>query len=176
MSKVFEAKDSHSAVIGGHIRAFGAIELNQAGNEKGITTKLSLVDKNEAANNEKLKSLETLQKKLAEALEPIKKQLKTKAAILKSAGGTTDRIADELKKWLNTFNEATAKLQYVEKNIAELKEKLNNPDIQSDGYIKVAGTIYPGTEIAFFGFTKVIKETITDKTFKLKNGVIVAEG
>jgi uncharacterized protein (DUF342 family) len=174
-SMTFEAKDSHSSVIGGHIRAFTSIELRHAGNETGISTKLSLVDKNEAANKEKLKNLEALQKKLAEALEPVKKQLKTKAAILKKAGGATDRIADELKKWLTMYNEATAKLKYVEQNIGEVKEKLNNP-VVVDGYIKVTGNAYPGTELNFFGVTKVIKTMVTNKVFTMKSGMVEAEG
>jgi uncharacterized protein len=174
-SMIFETRDSHATVVGGHIRAYTAMELHQAGNETGIPTKLSLVDKNEAANKEKLKNLETLQKKLSDALEPVKKQLKTKAAILKKAGGATDRIADELKKWLTMYNEATAKLQYVEKNILEIKEKLKNP-VVIDGYIKITGTVYPGTELNFFGVTKAIKTMMTNKVFKMKTGMVEVEG
>jgi uncharacterized protein len=174
-SMAFEAKDTHAAVIGGHIRAFAAIELYQAGNEKGIVTKLSIVDKNDAANKEKLKNLELLQKKLSDAIEPIKKQLKTKAAILKKAVGVSDRSSEELKKWLAMYNDCEAKLKYVEKNIDIIKEKLKNPEI-GDGYIKIIGTVYPGTELDFFGITKVIKTMMTNKTFRLKNGFIEGEG
>ncbi len=174
-SDVFEAKDARSTVIGGDIRAFTRIEVHQAGNEKGIVTKLSLVDKNEAANKEKLKNLEILQKKLSDALEPIKKQLRTKAAILKKTGGTTDRIAEELKKWLAMYNEGTVKLKYVEKNILDVKEKLKTPEIV-DGYIKINGNVYPGTELHFFGITKPIKSLMTNKVFRFKTGGIEAEG
>jgi uncharacterized protein (DUF342 family) len=174
-SDVFEMKETHSNVIGGHIRAFTRIELFQAGNEKGILTRLSLVDKNEAANREKLKNLEILHKKLTDALEPIKKQLRTKAAILKKSGSATDRIADELKKWLNLYNDGAVKLKYVEKNIQDIKEKLKNPVI-CDGHIKINGTVYPGTELHFFGITKAIKTPMTNKMFRLVNGSIEAEG
>jgi uncharacterized protein len=173
-SDVFESKDSKSTVIGGHIRAYSRIEVNHVGNDKGIVTKLSLVDKNEASNKEKLKNLEILQKKLNDALEPIKKQLRTKAAILKNSGGATDRIADELKKWLNMYNEGTAKLKYVEKSILDIKEKLKNPVIV-DGCIKITGNIYPGTELHFFGITKPIKSLMTNKVFRFLNGAIATE-
>jgi hypothetical protein len=89
-------------------------------------------------------------------------------------GNATDRVAEELKKWLATYNEATAKLQYVEKNILEIKEKLKNPEI-IDGYIKITGNLYPGTEINFFGATKVIKTMMTNKIFRMKTGAIEAE-
>ena len=171
----FEAKEAHSSIIGGTIRAFSRIEVYQAGNEKGIVTKLSLVDKNEAANKEKLKELETLLKKLVDALEPVKKQLKTKAAILKKAGETSGRMTEELKKWLNLYNNLTLKANYVEKNIAEVKEKLKNPQT-CEGYIKVAGNAYPGTELSFFGITKLIKSVTANKLFRFKDGVIGAEG
>ena len=174
-SNFFEMKDANSTVIGGHIRAYTRIEVFQAGNEKGIVTKLSLVDRNEAANKEKLKNLEALQKKIADALEPVKKQLKTKAAILKKTGGATDRIADELKKWLNLYNDGMAKLKYIEQNIQNVKEKLKNPEIV-DGFIKISGTVYPGTELHFFGITKPIKTMMTNKVFRFIAGLIEAQG
>jgi uncharacterized protein len=174
-SMSFEAKEAHATVVGGHIRAFANIELSESGNETGIMTKLSLVDKNEAANKEKLKDLELLQKKLADALEPIKKQLKTKAAILKMSGSATERITDELKKWLTMYNDGTAKLKYVDQSIVAIKEKLKNPEIH-DGFIKIYGTAYPGTELNFFGITKILKVAMTGKTFRLKNGVIETDG
>jgi len=171
----FEAKDTHASVIGGHIKGFTHIDVHQAGNEKGIVTKLALVDKNEAANKEKLKDLETLLKKLGDALEPVKKQLRTKAAILKNAGETSGRMTEELKKWLTSYNDLAMKTKYVEKNIAEIKEKLKNPEI-SDGYIKVSGNIYPGTEMCFFGITKVVKSLMTNKIFRFRGGTIGTEG
>lgn len=172
---IFEMKDPHSNLIGGTIRAFTHIEAYHAGNDKGIVTNLSLVDKNELANREKLKELETLQKKLAEALEPVKKQLKTKAAILKKMGSTSDRMAGELKKWLNMYNDLTLKMKYVDKNIAEIKIKLKNP-ATCDGYIKILGDIFPGSTVSFFGVAKTIKVTMTNKTFRMKDGSVDSEG
>ena len=173
--EAFEAKEAHGLVLGGTIKAYSRIEVFQAGNDKGIPTKLALVDKNEAANKEKLKELEVLRKKLDDALEPIKKQLRTKAAILKSAGGTSSRMSEELKKWINLYNDLTMKLKFVDKNICDIKEKLKNP-VVSDGYIKVAGNLYPGVELSFFGITKVIKNTMSNKIFRFKEGAIGAEG
>jgi uncharacterized protein (DUF342 family) len=171
----FEAKDPHSSVLGGQIKVFAHIDIFQVGNDKGIVTKLSLVDKYEAANKEKLKDLETLLKKLNDALELVKKQLKAKSAILKMAGETSGRMTEELKKWLATYNDQTMKIKFVEKNIAEIKEKLKNPET-CDGYIKVAGNIHPGTELSFFGISKVIKTLMTNKMFHFKSGSIGVEG
>jgi uncharacterized protein len=172
---IFEMKDSHSNLIGGSVRAFTSIEVYQAGNEKGIATALSIVDKNELLNREKLKELETLQKKLTETLEPVKKQLKAKAAILKKTGNTSDRMAEELKRWLNTFNDLTMKMKYVDKNMTDIKEKLKKPATY-DGYIKIIGDIFPGSTLSFFGVAKTIKVTMTNKTFRIKDGSVDSEG
>jgi hypothetical protein len=172
---IFEMKDPHSNFIGGVIRAFTHIEAYHVGNEKGVVTTLSLVDKNELVNREKLKELEALQKKLSQALEPVKKQLKTKAAILKKMGNTSDRMAEELKKWLNMYNDLTLKMKYVDKNMADIKEKLKNPTT-CDGYIKILGDIFPGSTVSFFGVAKTIKVTMTNKTFRMKDGSVDSEG
>ena len=172
---IFEMKEPHSNLIGGAIRAFTHIEAYQVGNEKGVVTTLSLVDKNELVNREKLKELDALQKKLSQALEPVKKQLKTKAAILKKMGNTSDRMAEELKKWLNMYNDLTLKMKYVDKNMADVKEKLKNPTT-CDGYIKILGDIFPGSTVSFFGVAKTIKVTMTNKTFRMKDGSVDSEG
>jgi uncharacterized protein (DUF342 family) len=172
---IFEMKEPHSNLIGGSINAFTHIEVYQVGNEKGVVTKLSLVDKNELASREKLKELELLQKKLFEALEPVKKQLKTKAAILKKMGNTSDRIAEDLKKWLNMYNDLTLKMKYVDKSMTDIKEKFKNPTT-CDGYIKILGDIFPGSTVSFFGISKTIKGTMTNKTFRMKDGSVDSEG
>ncbi|HAJ80450.1 MAG TPA: hypothetical protein DCO75_11845 [Fibrobacteres bacterium] len=171
----FEAKEAHSSVIGGHIKVFSYMEIYQAGNETGIVTKLAIVDKNEAVNIEKLKEFQALKVKLDNAMEPVKKQLKTKAAILKKAGETSGRMTDELKKWINIYNDLTLKLKYIDKSIAEVNEKMKKPDT-CDGYIKVMGNIFPGTELSFFGITKNIKNVIANKIFRFREGSIVSEG
>jgi Predicted polymerase, most proteins contain PALM domain, HD hydrolase domain and Zn-ribbon domain len=172
---IFEMKEPHSNLIGGSIRAFTHIEAYQVGNDKGVITNLSLVDRNELANREKLKELDALQKKLSQALEPVKKQLKAKAAILKNMGSTSDRMAGELKKWLNMYNDITLKMKYVDKNMTEIKEKLRNP-ASCDGYIKILGDIFPGSTVSFFGVAKTIKVTMTNKTFRMKDGSVDSEG
>ncbi len=175
VSNAFEAKEAHSSVIGGHIKAYTSIELFQAGNEKGVPTKLSLVDKNEQQNKEKLKELEILRKKLSDEFESVKKQLKTKAVLLKKTGNTTDRVTDELKKWLNMYKDLSLKMQFVEKNILSIQEKLKNPVI-GDGSIKIFGSVFPGTELEFYGVTKSIKSIMTNKIFRFKDGSIAVEG
>lgn len=172
---IFEIKNPHSNLIGGSVIAFSHIEAFNVGNEKGVVTKLSLADKNELANREKLKELDLLKKKLGDALEPVKKQLKTKAAILKKMGTPTDRAAEELKKWLNMYNDLMLKMKYVDNSIADINEKLKNP-IHTDGYIKVIGAIYPGVELSFYGIVKPIKALATNKVFRIKNGSVDTEG
>ena len=76
-------------------------------------------------------------------MEPVKKQLKTKAAILKKTmGDPTDRAADELKKWLGMYNDLTQKMKYVDNSIVDVNAKLKNP-VHTDGFIKIIGTMYP---------------------------------
>jgi len=152
----FEMKDPHSNLIGGAIRAFTHIEAYQVGNEKGVVTTLSLVDKNELVNREKLKELEVLQKKLSRHWSLSRNSSKTKAAILKKMGNTSDRMAEELKKWLNMYNDLTLKMKYVDKNMADIKEKLKNPTT-FDGYIKILGDIFPGSTVSFSASPKPLK-------------------
>jgi uncharacterized protein (DUF342 family) len=172
---VLEIKSPHSNLIGGLVRAFSHIEAFSVGNEKGVVTKICLVDKNELANREKLKELELLKKKLGDALEPVKKQLKTKAAILKTMGSPTDRAADELKKWLGMYNDLTLKMKYVDNSIVDVNAKLKNP-VHTDGFIKIIGTVYPGTELGLYGVVKPIKEPMINKVFRLQSGAVETEG
>jgi uncharacterized protein (DUF342 family) len=165
-----------SSIIAGTCTVFSHMEIGSLGNETGVETRVKLVDKEEHAAEEKIRQLEDLKAKLELELEPVKKQIRTKAAIFKQAGaGVTQRQADEMKKWLETFNTMTAKVKYVQEKITELNEVLKKPRNRT-GYIKVLGTVFPGTELNLYGITKVIKETMTNKVFKVKEGAVGVEG
>jgi uncharacterized protein (DUF342 family) len=166
----------HTAVIGGSLTAFSKIEIDTVGNEKGIETKLSVVDKEEQAINDKIKELVLLAKKLETEIEPIKRQLKAKAAILKQAGGqTSQRQTEELKKWLDSYNKLAVKLKYVQEKMGTLSAELKKPRLYN-GYIKIAGDVFPGTEVNLYGMTKVVKVHIINKMFRVKDGAVFVEG
>lgn len=166
----------HAAVIGGKLTAFSKIEIGTVGNEKGVETKLIIVDKEEEAINDKMRELGILQKKLETEIEPIKRQLKAKAAILKQAGGQpSQRQADELKKWLDTYNKLTVKLKYVQEKTDALNAELKKPRVYN-GYIKISGDVFPGTEVNLYGMTKVVKVHLINKLFRVKDGAVVVEG
>jgi uncharacterized protein (DUF342 family) len=166
----------HAAVIGGTITAFSKIEIDTVGNDKGVETKLAVVDKEEQAINDKLKELVALEKKLETEIEPIKRQLKAKAAILKLAGGqTSQRQTEELKKWLDVYNKLVVKLKYVQEKTGALSAELKKPRLHS-GFIKITGDVFPGTEVNLYGMTKVVKVHIINKMFRVKDGAVFAEG
>ena len=131
-----------------------------------------LLDKNKMVAREKLKELEELKKKLAEKLEPVKKQVQTKAAIMKKAGvKLTDRQRMEMKKWIDEYNALNMKTKYVQQKIAEADLTIRKP-VKQDGYIKISADIFPGTIITLYEVSKVIRDRLTSKNFKLgKEGV-----
>jgi uncharacterized protein len=166
----------HAAIIGGTLTAFSKIEIDTVGNEKGVETRLLVVDKEEQAINDKMKELTLLQKKLETEIEPIKRQLKAKAAILKQAGGQpSQRQSEELKKWLDTYNKLAAKLKYVQEKTGSLGAELKKPRLYN-GYIKIAGDVFPGTEVNLYGMTKVVRVHVINKMFRVKDGAVVVEG
>jgi len=166
----------HASIIGGTLTAFSKIEIDTVGNDKGVETKLAIVDKEEQAINDKMKELVLLQKKLETEIEPIKKQLKVKAAILKQAGAPpSQRQTEELKKWLDIYNKLAVKLKYVQEKTLTLSTELKKPRIYN-GYIKITGDVFPGTEVNLYGMTKVIKAHIINKMFRVKDGTIAVEG
>ena len=153
-------------IIGGSVLAYHSVTVAQLGNDTGAITKLTIADKQSTMVKEKLKELTALKDKLEKELEPVKKQLKTKAAILKTAGdAVTDRHRDELKRWVDTYNNGTMKLKYIQDKMNELKKLLETPT-SFDGFIKVSGNIYKGVEVLMYGMHKAIVTTQTAKTFR----------
>jgi uncharacterized protein (DUF342 family) len=166
------AGQPRAGLLGGHAKVFSSVDVAFIGNDKGIKTLVSVIDKEGEAKNKKVAELKTLEKDLARQLEPVKTQLSSKAAIFKSAGDTvTDRHKAELKKWLDTYNEMATKIKYVRTSIAETKGSLAAPK-NHGGYVRAAETIFPGTEINYFGISAIIKVRMQGKKLVLKNGAI----
>ncbi|MBD3344013.1 MAG: DUF342 domain-containing protein [Chitinivibrionales bacterium] len=173
---ILRALDHQASVVGGSLRAAKHIEVHQIGTEKLIETRIGLYDKNRIEAEEKLKEILELKKSLEEKLEPVKKQVRTKAAILKKTGAhTTDRQRKEIKKWVDIYNNLTLKLKYIDKRAGEIRKKTH---IQSryDGYIRVTGHIYGGSILDLYGMTKRIDNRITDKTFRVRESRIQISG
>lgn len=166
---MLEAGDRQSSVVGGEVRASEHIKAYRIGNEKSIETRVSIIDKEKELNKEKLKELEELRKKIGEKLEPVKKQVKSKSAILRKAGGNvTGRAREETKKWIDAYNSLNAKAQYVDKKIAELGNAIKQPR-NYKGYIKVEGDIFPGAVIDLYGSRKAISQKMSNKVFRLSS-------
>ncbi len=168
--------DSHAAFIGGSITAYSRVEIGVAGNEKGVETKISIVDKEEQAINEKLRELSILDQKLGVELDPVKRQLRTKAAIMKQAGAVaTPRQTEELKKWLDVYNKLAVKVKYVQEKTAGLRAELKKPRSYT-GQIRITGDVYPGTELNLYGMSKAVKAHFVDKLFHIRDGAVAVEG
>lgn len=163
---VFDATDRQSTVVGGEIKVTGHAEIHQAGNDQGIETRIVVIDKNKIVAEEKVVELESLKKKLTEKLEPIKKQVQTKAAIMKKAGNVvTDRQRSEMKKWIDEYNAINMKIKYVQQKIAEAHKVILEPTDQG-GYVK-ADTLLPGVVITLYETHKVVRERMLNKCFKM---------
>jgi uncharacterized protein (DUF342 family) len=80
-----EANAPGAQIIGGEVRAEKYILARQIGNETVSSTKLYLFDKKKNALEDKVKELGVLESKLKSELEPIERQLRTKASLLKKA-------------------------------------------------------------------------------------------
>jgi len=165
----FTATERQSSVVGGEVKATRQVEATQIGNEQGIETRIILVDKNKMIAEEKLKELQTLRKKLEEKVEPIKKQVQSKAAIMKKAGDAlTDRQRAEMKKWIDEYNAMNMKLKYVVQKIADAETLIRKPTT-ADGFVRVSGDIHPGAVLTFYGMSRAIQSTMTGKCFRMGN-------
>jgi len=161
-----------ASLLGGQAKVYSRVDLGSIGNEKGIKTLVSIIDTEEEAKKKKIVELTALEKDLARQLEPVRTQLSSKASIFKSAGDlVTERHKAELKKWLDTYNEMATKLKYVQASIVEARRSMGAPK-NHDGYITGQKTIFPGTEITYFGISAAIKVPLQGKKLILKNGVI----
>jgi len=173
--RCFAVEQPDATFVGGELRAFEKVEAGVVGNEEEVETRIVLVDREREQVEKKYTELKALHEKLLEQIAPVKKQLATKAAILKKAGATiSDRTKQELKKWIDAFNGLNKKVGYVEKKMEELADVLKKPNV-SKGTVRIAGDAYPGVVLNFYGLTKRIKAKETNKRFVTQESGI-AEG
>jgi uncharacterized protein (DUF342 family) len=171
-----EANAQSAQIIGGEIRAEKYILARQIGNETVSSTKIYLYDKKKNALEEKVKELGVLETKLKSELEPIERQLRTKAALLKKrTEEVTDRVKDEIKKWVDAYNSLNQKISYVQQKVKEIRATLNSP-AEYSGYIEVTGKIFPGTECDLYGVKFPIVKLMPAKKYSLVNNTIHCEG
>jgi uncharacterized protein (DUF342 family) len=174
MCATLKATENKATVIGGHISAYKCVEAFQIGNDNGIPTHVALVDRQKMEADEKLRDLTALRDKINKDLEPIRRELKAKATIMKKLDRTlSDKTKTILQKWVVSYNSLNNKLMYVEKNIAKLQEILKKPTL-SDGFVKVTGDIYNGVDLDFYGYMKKIKGRMSDRIFRIKDGEVEA--
>ncbi len=164
-----------SSIMGGEVKAEKSITVKNIGTEKGAQTKAILFDKQKAAIEEKIKELGILEKKLRTELEPIEKQLQTKAALLRRADEITARHREEVKKWVDAYNQISQKVKYVVQKIEELKNELKGPKTYT-GFVHVQGIIYAGTELDLYDIKYSVTEKLTNKRFRILNSGIQSEG
>ena len=161
--ETFEMSRSDSVVVGGSVSAWSSINVVNAGSEKGTVTRLALVDRERSALKEKRSELEQLREKLQHEMIPVVKQVQTKSALFKKAGrAVTDRHREELKKWLDQYHSFKLKLDYIDKKIAEIRDRLAQPRSYA-GSVTVHGTLSSGTELDLYGLTRLIKAPLVRK-------------
>ncbi|MFP4521766.1 MAG: DUF342 domain-containing protein [Fibrobacterota bacterium] len=163
----FLSTNQNSVFVGGVLNASGSVEIMQISNEKEVPTKINIFDKMKKELEGKLSQLQQLEKQITEKLKPIKKQVQTKAAIMKSSGqAPTQRQKEEIKTWVDTYNNMNTKLKYVQKNISSIAEKLENP-AERKGYVRVLKCAYPGTKMNFYGRTRTLEHKLERKLFRI---------
>jgi len=169
-----DTKDHHSSIIGGQTRAEKSIQVGHLGSEKGIKTSAMLFDKERKMLEDKLKELGELEKKLSVEIEPIEKQLKAKSALLrKFQAEATDRQLAEIKKWIDAYNGINTKIKYVHQKMDELRQKIEQTKTKTyDGYIKVAGNAYAGTELELYDRYFAVNTTMTNARFRINKAEI----
>ena len=87
----------------------------------------------------------------------------------------TNRNREEVKKWVDAYNEMKKKISYVEGKIKELKVTLNNPG-NLDGVIQVLDQCFPGTTISLYDVSMPINSICINKRFLFKNQLVTIEG
>lgn len=170
-----ESRSSPGSVVGGEMRSETTIIVRQTGNESGVATKVMIYDKNKAIVQAKLKVLDDMRKKFTPEFERVERQLKSKAALLKQATDVSARQREEVKKWVDLYNEIKKKLEQVEQGINELLPQLKRP-VDMNGYIKVADRSYPGTTIFLYDNILQLTSEYINKRFHLKDMAIVIDG
>lgn len=177
LCKSLEMNGAHSNVVSSRIKAETHMVIRIVGNEHDASTsRLHLFDKNKDLLERKIKELKELESKLIVELEPIQKQLRTKAALLKkSSEDLPGRIRDEIKKWIVSYNELNQKINYVKKKEAELQLELEKPKIYH-GFIKITNTLFPAAEIDLYGMKLFVNDIRTGKNYHLnEKGLIEHE-
>ncbi|MBN2036949.1 MAG: DUF342 domain-containing protein [Chitinispirillaceae bacterium] len=169
-----QTRDNHGSIMGGVTRAEKFITAGNIGSAKGIKTTVVLFDKERVLLEEKLKELVELDKKLAEEIEPIEKQLKTKSAMLKKFHGeATGRQLAEVKKWIDAYNASNTKIKYVHQKMEETRQKIDATSTKSrDGFIKVANNAYQGCELQLYDRFFVVSSTMINTRFRLNKAEI----
>lgn len=174
--ETFEGSNPQCSVIGGEIKAAKSIVLKCCGSEKEVPTRMVIYDKNKHLLDGKLTELAELRGKLTGEMAGVEKQLRTKAALLKKAGeNVSDRNRDEIKKWVDTYNEMKKKITFVDTKVQELERAKDNPTDQN-GFISVIDKCFVGSEVVLYENAQHIKHTLVGKRFVMKNKTIVIEG
>jgi uncharacterized protein (DUF342 family) len=169
-----ESKDNHGSIMGGQTRAEKSIQVGHIGSDKGMKTGAMLFDKERKQLEDKFKELGELDKKLATEIEPVEKQLKAKSAMLKKyQAEATDRQLAEIKKWIDVYNGINTKIKYVHQKMDELRQRIEQTKTRTyDGFIKVAGNAFAGTELDLYGRYFSVNATLTNTRFRLNKAEI----
>jgi len=171
-----EAASAGCNIIGGVIKAENQISARHVGNEQGTSTRIILYDKQKAMLEEKLKKLIELEAKLMTEIQPVEKQLKARASVLKRTGeSASGQVKEDVKKLVDTYNDLNRKIKYIQRNKESLKVEIATPR-EYKGYIKVHGNGYPGTEINLYGSIEHLRGKISNRSFRLnEENLVVSE-
>ncbi len=163
--------------IGGSARIYETAECGAIGNESGLETNLYVVDRNIEKLKEKFAELVNLRAKTAEQIDPIQRELKTKSELIKRAGtDVTDRHKNELKKWIDAYNEISTRIKVIDDNIAKVSEAIKNPK-DLNGMVQIKSTAFQNARIDFYGLSRRIMSGNTSHIiFKFKDGKIQETG
>ena len=164
-----QSKDNHVSIMGGQARAEKSIQTGHLGSDKGIKTKAVLFDRERKQLEDKLKELNELAKKLTAEIEPIERQLKAKSALLKKIQGVPpERALAEIKKWIDAYNGINTKIKYVHQKTDEMRELIEKTRLKNhDGFIRINGNVFPGTELELYDRYFVVSAVMTNKCFKI---------
>ena len=171
-----EEQEPQVSIVGGTIKAEKYVIVKQCGSENGVATKIVIFDKNKSLLSGKMKELQELREKLAAEMEPIERQLKTKANLMKRAGDEiTDRQKEEVKKWVDAYNAVKKKVAFVDGKINELQIAVEKPG-NNDGFIQLQGHCYPGTTLILYDVSLPVSTVQVGKKYSLKGQTIAIEG
>jgi uncharacterized protein (DUF342 family) len=155
---------SHS-VIGGHVVAYEAIEIHNAGNEAGTKTILE-VGKDFEIESELIRKREALKAVRAD-LEYLEKRREKVEMIVRWEGGKNpeNRLMEQRMKGIIKLLERIR--LGLNAKLNELEAALYNPN---DCHIKVSGTTYPGTVLKHRDRVIPINEAMRGKRWVFKAG------